>query len=105
MRAGAHVLLQVELLLARHRGADFGFGEVLEAAGTLQGELGARGGGEGSLRCRGRLSAHPQHGSAALNRSRATSPASLFCQLHRAPFLFSPLSCTLISQCLLCIPV
>lgn len=39
-RPGTHVLLQVELLLAWHRGADFGLGEVFEAAGALEGELG-----------------------------------------------------------------
>lgn len=37
---GTHVLLQVELLLTWQRGADFGLGEVLEAAGALEGELG-----------------------------------------------------------------
>lgn len=45
---GTHLLLQVELALAQHRGADFGLGEVLKAAGALEGELGGDGRSEGS---------------------------------------------------------
>lgn len=83
MRAGAHVLLQVELLLARHRGADFGFGEVLEAAGTLQGELGARGGGEGSL-LTPRMAALPSTVAVQL------PPLLFFASSTGHPFYFPP---------------
>lgn len=57
---GTHVLLQAELLLTQHRGADFGLGEVLEAAGALEGELGQTERREGfSLHTTPRPSSHP----------------------------------------------
>lgn len=34
-----HIIIQIKFLLAHHRGAGFGFGKILEAAGALQREL------------------------------------------------------------------
>lgn len=37
--SATHILIQIKFLLAHHGGAGFGFGEILEAAGALEGEL------------------------------------------------------------------